>query len=169
MEVNDKWSEKFMRNAYFWSESSKDVRTKVGAVLVRKRRPIAVGYNGLPEGLEDDLPKRQERPLKYFFFEHAERNCFYQCAHQGVSSSGCTIYTMGTPCADCARAVINCHVVKCVIHKQWVDYEKVFYREKWEESCKISEQMLLEAGVQLEVFDKVLGIKTLMDGKIIEV
>jgi deoxycytidylate deaminase len=34
----------------FLAQKSKDPRTKIGAVLVRDRRDLISGYNGLPEG-----------------------------------------------------------------------------------------------------------------------
>jgi deoxycytidylate deaminase len=34
----------------FLAKKSKDPRTKIGAVLVRDRRDLVSGYNGLPEG-----------------------------------------------------------------------------------------------------------------------
>jgi len=35
---------------HFLAKKSKDPRTKIGAVLVRDRRDLISGYNGLPEG-----------------------------------------------------------------------------------------------------------------------
>lgn len=37
---------------FFLAKKSKDPRTKIGAVLVRDRRDLVSGYNGLPEGIE---------------------------------------------------------------------------------------------------------------------
>jgi deoxycytidylate deaminase len=35
---------------FFVAKKSKDPRTKIGAVLVRDRRDLISGYNGIPEG-----------------------------------------------------------------------------------------------------------------------
>lgn len=51
---------------------------KTGAIVVGPDREIrATGYNGLVRGVNDDIPERMERPTKYDFFEHAERNAVY--------------------------------------------------------------------------------------------
>lgn len=163
------WDELFMRHAYLISSKSKDTRTKIGAVLVRDRRIISEGYNGMPMGVDDLIPSRYERPEKYFFFEHGERNCLYSCARHGISSSATSMYTQGIPCADCARAAIQGGIYEVVVHKQWEDFEHQFYHDKWLESALRSQQMFKEAGIILRGHEGVLGIKTILDGKIIEV
>ena len=96
---------------------SKDNSTKIGVVIVGKGNEIvSTGYNSFPRGIDDTVPKRQERPEKYIWFEHAERNAIYNAARIGVSTNGCTMYmSCGLPCADCARAIINCGIVKIVV------------------------------------------------------
>ena len=57
---------------------SKDPSTKTGAVILEKYSGalISIGYNDLPEGVED-TDQRRQRPNKYLFTEHAERNAIY--------------------------------------------------------------------------------------------
>ncbi len=165
---NPSWDELFMRHAYLISSKSKDPRTKIGAVLVRDRRVISEGYNGLPMGVCDHFfPERDERPEKYFWYEHAERNSVYVCARFGHKTEGSIIFTQGVPCSDCTRAIIQAGIVEVVVHTQWENYEQQFYREKWLESGKRSNQMLKEAEIPVRRFDGVLNVTSLMDGKII--
>ncbi len=163
------WQELFMRHAYLISSKSKDTRTKIGAVLVRDKHVISEGFNGIPIHVCDTVAERYERPEKYFWFEHAERNSVFVCARYGVRTEGAFMFTQGIPCSDCTRALIQAGVAGLIVHKQWEDYEQKFYREKWEESGKRSNQMLAEAHILVRRFDKTLGIKTLMDGKEIDV
>ena len=102
------WTDYFYNISQQVKEKSKDERTKVGAVIVGKDKEIvSTGYNSFPRGIVDNRPERQERPEKYYWFEHAERNAIYN-ARIGVSTRGCTMYlTCGVPCADCARGIIN--------------------------------------------------------------
>lgn len=158
-----------MRHAYLISSKSKDTRTKIGAVLVRDKRVISEGYNGMPMGVCDCKPERFERPEKYFWFEHAERNSVYTCARYGIPTQGTVMFTQGVPCADCTRAVIQAGVVEVVVHKQWQHYETEFYWEKWIDSTKRSTAMLLEAGIPVRVFDLTLGVTSLLDGKEVNV
>jgi dCMP deaminase len=163
------WDEYFMRHAYLASSKSKDTRTKIGAVLVRDKRIISEGYNGMPMKVDDFPQSRYERPEKYFWFEHGERNACYCCARHGISTLGAVMYTQGIPCADCGRAVIQCGVTEVIVHKQWQEFERQFYWEKWLESSKRTESMFQEAGVTIRVFDQVLDIQSILDGKAVYV
>ena len=109
------WVEYFYNIAEQVKEKSKDERTKIGAVIVGKDKEIvSTGYNSFPRGIEDYKKERQERPEKYYWFEHAERNAIYNAARIGVSTKGCTMYlTCGIPCADCARGIIKALIFIC--------------------------------------------------------
>jgi len=113
----------YMTAVYLFSLASKDERTKIGAIIVGPEGElISTGYNGFPRGVNDDQDSRQERPEKYFWMEHAERNAIYNAARIGVSTKGCTMYTQGIPCdLGCSRAVIQAGITKVVIHKLWND------------------------------------------------
>jgi dCMP deaminase len=168
------WDEYFMKMFYLVATKSKDPRTKIGAVLVKDKRIIATGYNGICIGVNDTLPERSERPEKYKWYEHAERNCIFSAATIGIPTVGSTMYTNGTPCADCTRAVVQSGITKVVVHKT---YEDAFYRtvvaknpnSQWSGHDDASHQMLQEAGVDLVVWDGYLGVDAYMDGKVFKV
>ncbi len=146
-----RWNEYFINIAHQVKLKSKDEKTQIGVVIVGKDNEIvSTGYNSFPRGINDDLSERQERPEKYFWFEHAERNAIYNAARIGVSTMGTTMYmTCDLSCADCARAIINSGVSKVVFSrtaKQWP--------EIWQESSKRSLQMFYEAGVEVEYYDE---------------
>lgn len=163
------WDELFMRHAYLMATKSKDKSSKIGAVMVRDGSIIAEGYNGLPRGVNDNKVYRDERPEKYFWYEHAERNTIYNCAKHGIATNGATLYFFATPCADCARAIIQSGIKEIVHHKQWDDvgFNKTDIR--WKESTQRSLDLLNEGGVSIRWFDKKLGVKTLISGKVHEV
>lgn len=50
-----------------------------------------------------DLPNRFQRPIKYMYFEHAERNAIFTAARHGIRTDGATLYVQALPCVDCAR------------------------------------------------------------------
>ena len=158
-----------MRAAYEIARKSKDQRTKIGAVLVRDNIALVHGYNGLPRKCDDNVPERQERPEKYFWFEHAERNAVYACARFGIRSEGAVMFTQGVPCADCARGVIQAGIKEVVIHKQWHENDYWVRQDKWTESIMRSTKMFDEAGVFLRVFDGTLGSQGMVDGKIVSI
>lgn len=129
---------------------SKDKYTQIGAVIVGKDGEIvSTGYNSFPRGLDDGLDFRQERPEKYYWFEHAERNAIYNAARIGVSTKGTTMYlSCGLPCADCARGIINSGIKRIFCER--VDVTK---GELWKESQERSWDMFMETGVKVCFYD----------------
>ena len=144
-----KWNEYFYKIAEQVKKKSKDKHTKIGAVIVGKDKEIvSTGYNSFPRGIDDDKEERQQKPEKYFWFEHAERNAIYNAARIGVSTKGCTIYlTCGIPCADCARGIINAGIIKIYVLRGEV---RGANSQKWKDSAKRSMEMFEEAGVDVE-------------------
>lgn len=143
------WNQYFRGIAEMIKEKSKDKYTKIGAVIVGKDNEIvSTGYNSFPRGIDDSQSSRQERPEKYYWFEHAERNAIYNAARIGVSTKGCRMYlTCGVPCADCARGIINSGIVEIFVQRN----DKL--SAKWEESANRSLEMFDEAGVQVQWLD----------------
>jgi dCMP deaminase len=145
------WKEYFRNIAHQVKLKSKDERTQIGAVIVGEDNEIvSTGYNSFPRGIIDDISERQERPEKYFWFEHAERNAIYNAARIGVSTKGTTMYlTCGIPCADCCRGIINAGITTIVCEVG----EAGAKGPKWEESGKRSLQMFNEAGVKIQYYE----------------
>jgi dCMP deaminase len=144
------WGEYFINIAEQVKLKSKDNNTKIGVVIVGKDNEIvSTGYNSFPRGIDDSVEERQEKPEKYFWFEHAERNAIYNAARIGVSTLGTTMYmTCGISCADCARAIINAGISKIVLRSG-----KGAMSPKWVDSAQRSNQMFTEAGIQIEYYD----------------
>jgi len=145
------WIEYFRNLANTVKLKSKDERTQIGAVIVGTDNEIvSTGYNSFPRGLDDTIIERQEKPEKYFWFEHAERNAIYNAARIGVSTKGTTMYlSHWFPCADCARGIINAGIIKLYCDKP-DDTKK---SSSYIESFKRSKEMLLEAGVEIQYYE----------------
>ncbi len=141
------WINYFLNIAEQVKLKSKDQSTQIGAVIVGiDNEVLSTGYNSFPRGMDDSKEERQERPEKYFWFEHAERNAIYNAALEGVSLKNSTIYlTSGLPCMDCARGIVNSGI-KVVWCKSVCTTKN---KEKWEESQKKSLQLLNECGVEI--------------------
>jgi len=145
-----RWVEYFQELAHTIKKKSKDVNTQIGVVIVGKDKEIiSTGYNSFPRGINDNIDKRQERPEKYYWFEHAERNAIYNAARIGVSTKGSTMYlSCGIPCSDCARAIINAGITRIFVERN--DSTK---GEHWGESQERSWTMFEEAGVKICFYD----------------
>jgi len=141
------WNEYFLGIAEQVKLKSKDKNTQIGAVIVGVDREIlSTGYNSFPRGLDDMIEERQERPEKYYFMEHAERNAIYNAARVGTPIKDSSIYiTSGVPCMDCARGIINSGIKKVYCKKVCTTTNK----EMWDEHQKRSIDMLHECGVDV--------------------
>jgi len=141
------WTEYFLQIAEVVKLKSKDQSTQIGAVVVGEgNNVLSTGYNSFPRGLDDSLEERQQRPEKYYWMEHAERNAIYNAALEGVSLKNSTIYlTSGLPCMDCARGIVNSGI-KTVYCKEVCTTKN---KEKWDESQSKAIQLLNECGVNL--------------------
>lgn len=150
--VDISWARYFRGIAGHVRSKSKDKYTQIGAVIVGEDNEIvSTGYNSFPRGIDDTVSERQERPEKYYWFEHAERNAIYNAARIGVSTKGCTMYlTCGIPCADCARGIINAGIKAIYVEQFGQDGAK---GTQWEESIKRSIIMFNEAGVKVNYYE----------------
>lgn len=109
------WDTYFMEMATLVSTKSKDRSTRVGCVIVGPNHEVrTTGYNGFCRGVDDDNDDRHQRPEKYLWSEHAERNAIFNAARNGIRTEDCTAYTTVFPCADCARALIQSGIVRIV-------------------------------------------------------
>lgn len=142
-----KWHYRFMELAFLVASWSKDPTTKTGAVVVGPDREIrATGYNGLVRGVDDNIPERMERPTKYDFFEHAERNAVYNACLTGTPLKGCVLYATHSPCTDCARAIIQAGIKMVVTNKIIIDDNTP--QGTWRDKLNYSTQMFKEAGIE---------------------
>lgn len=138
------WDQYFMTMAYLAAMRSKDESTHCGSVIVDDmNHVVSTGYNSFVRGINDDILERQERPEKYMWFEHGERNAIYSAAFRGMNTRECKIYVTGIPCADCARAIIQAGIKEVI-----VEAREEFGKE-WDESCQVTLQMFKEANVKL--------------------
>lgn len=138
-----KWTKRFLDLAKHISSWSKDT-TKVGAVIVTKSGdPISFGYNGFPSGVRE-LPERFERPAKYHFSEHAERNAIFLSRRD---LRGCVIFVTHFPCSDCARAIVQSGIRCVVFEKSSSDDPDSKYAQEHNESFLAATEILREGRV----------------------
>ena len=138
------WDVYFMEHARVASMRSPCVKRRVGAVLVTgDRQLVSTGYNGPPRG----APHRDEHTCVRIGIPsgtrtdvvccaHAEINAIAQAARHGVAVKGCTLYVTTSPCAWCARAIINAGIVRVVRDGDYND--------------PVAAQVFAESGVPVE-------------------
>ena len=112
---------------HFAQGFSKCPRKSFAAVLVdADNQIISLGYNGNIRGQCGDLcggdiclrdsqniPSGKETDIGCV---HAEENAILNCARQGVSCEGSTLYVNGEPCVKCAHRIAQVGVNRVVCY-----------------------------------------------------
>lgn len=144
-----KWHRRFLDVCYLVASWSKDRSTKTGCVIVRDRKILASGYNGFTPGVDDENDEFHQRPTKYLYIEHCDRNAIYQASLHGISLVGATMYLTGVPCHDCARGIVQSGIVRVV----WPE-DNPFEKDpeviaRWKDSLEAAFHILEAKGVEI--------------------
>jgi dCMP deaminase len=121
---------------------SPDPSTQNGAVILG--HPETADCNRFPVGVAY-RDERWERPLKYRFIEHAERNAIYAAARNGVKTNGGTLVCPWAACSDCARAIVMAGIKTLVRFPMQNDATG----NHWHDECAIGDTIMREGGVEI--------------------
>lgn len=161
--MNDK---ELLRDAYRWAKRHSDDRsTKNGAILVRHNQmvPLLYGANRFPHPSLALNEANHERPRKYAFTEHAERDVIYMAAKCGLATDGLVMVCPWACCGDCARAIVLAGITKVVAHKQAHDMSP----ERWQGPIEEGKEILAAQGVEYVLWDGEVGrVENLFNGEI---
>lgn len=138
------WDTYFMEMALLAGRRSTCLRRQVGAVVVKDKRVLATGYNGVPSKISHcdvvgclreklNVPSGERHELCRGL--HAEQNAIIQAALHGVPIRGATLYCTNLPCIICAKMIINAGI------------GKIYYLDGYAD--ELTREMLLEAGVEI--------------------
>lgn len=101
---------------------------QVGALLVKDKRIIAMGYNGVLPG---------SNPLEGYDKEtgetntvHAEANIIAFCAKNGIPTEGCELYITLSPCKKCAELIIQSGITRVLYIEGYRDLSSLATLEK---------------------------------------
>ena len=130
----EKFDHSYLEMADVWARNSYCKRRKVGALLVKDRTIISDGYNGTPSGFENIC--EDENGVTKPYVLHAEANAITKVAKSGNSSEGATLYVTASPCAECAKLIIQAGI------------RRVVYRDAYRLTDGIV--LLARAGIKVE-------------------
>lgn len=136
---------------------SKDPSTKVGALFMYpdSLQILSMGYNGMPRKIDETISERWERPQKYKWTEHAERNAIYNAACSGTPLRNSICVSTHFPCADCARGIIQSGCKMVISHDiKEFESDNPEAAARWKSDCDLSVEMLTEAGIQMMLIKK---------------
>lgn len=145
---------RWIREAYAVALLSQDESTQNGAVIVDQfGEPLSEGCNNIP--FASRKTGRLQRPDKYGWTEHAEREAIYRAARVGRPLDGATLYCCWAACIDCARAVVLSGIRRMVRHSipQHAD------RADWIDSIALADLLLDESGVEIVTVTGLIGTK----------
>ncbi|MGI6104728.1 MAG: deoxycytidylate deaminase [Raoultibacter sp.] len=142
------WDEYFMKLAHEVATRTTCLRRAVGAVVVKDRRILATGYNGVPTNIshcseagclrmELGVPSGQRHEICRGL--HAEQNAIIQAARYGIDISSSSIYITTQPCIVCAKMIINAGI------------EEIVYENPYPDELAMS--MINEAGIKTRIFE----------------
>jgi dCMP deaminase len=143
------WDMYFINISRQVAERSTCLRRKVGAVLVRDKRILATGYNGVPTGVKHCAEigcLRESRGIasgerhELCRGLHAEQNAIIQAALHGIAISGASVYCTHQPCVLCAKMLINAGV------------KEIYFLEGYPD--ELSTELLDEAGVKYKKLER---------------
>jgi dCMP deaminase len=124
------WTDYFMAITRLVARRSTCTRRQVGAIVVKDKRILATGYNGVPTGLphcedvgcireQKKIPSGQRHELCRGL--HAEQNTIIQAAFHGISISGAILFCTTLPCSICLKMLINAGIREIVYEQGYPD------------------------------------------------
>ena len=108
---------RYLRMASIWAENSYCERRKVGALVVKNKMIISVGYNGTPSGFENVCEDSNNVTKPYVL--HAEANAITKLARSNNNSDGSTLYVTAAPCIECAKLIIQAGIKRVVYGEKY--------------------------------------------------
>ena len=138
------WDEYFLEIANVAKKRSTCLRRQVGAVIVKDKRILSTGYNGVPTGirhcsevgcLRDKLKIPSGERHELCRGSHAEQNAIVNAANFGIGLKGSTIYVNTQPCILCTKMIINAGILRIVYEEGYPD--------------ELSLEMIEESGIEL--------------------
>jgi dCMP deaminase len=101
------WDDYFMSIAFLAAMRSPCTRLRVGSVVVKDHRIIAMGYNGYIAGAPHVSRLRDNHEQAII---HSEINAVSDCARRGASLQDAAIYVTHYPCLNCFRSLAACGI-----------------------------------------------------------
>ncbi len=122
------WDEYFMLAAIIAASRASCVKFKSGAVIVKNKRIICSGYNGVAPGVPSCFDLGYCRKEKagvdwsskgsgHCMATHAEANAIIQNHEQDLT--GATMYCLHFPCNECAKLIASSGIKEVVFLKNY--------------------------------------------------
>ena len=132
--MKEKFVSAFMDVAERFAQLSHATRAKVGAIIVKDKRIISIGYNGMPSGWDNECEHEDKTKPEVL---HAETNAIAKVAQSNESSRGSELFCTHLPCIECAKLIHQSGIVT------------VYYREEYQSAKGTGKQFLIDSGIEV--------------------
>lgn len=113
----------FLETAKLFAKRSSCLKKQVGCVIVKDKRIIATGYNGVLPGLPPSSGLDDDGNTHTV---HAELNAIAFAAKEGIALKGSTIYCTLSPCEKCAEAIIQAGIINVVYDEEYRNTDGIY-------------------------------------------
>ena len=112
----------YMEIAQVIAKKSRCLKRKVGAVLVKNKRILTLGFDDTPRNIkhcnENGCQACSKEDMQSpCLCNHAEENVIIQAAHHGMSTQDATLYTTDSPCLRCVQILINAGITELMFNE----------------------------------------------------
>lgn len=119
-----RYDETMIATAKLFGELSYSEKKKVGAVIAKDGRILATGYNGTVSGFDNTCETYdflEDKLVTSPYVIHAEQNALMFCAKNGIPTDGTTMYITLSPCATCAKLLVQAGIKRVVFLEYYKD------------------------------------------------
>ena len=133
------WDEYFMKVAALVAERSTCLRHHMGAIIVKDKKIITTGYNGVAKDMKDCMELgclRDELGIasgtrhEICRAIHAEQNAIIQAAFHGTSVKGGILYCTHSPCMICSKMIVNAGITEIITYQDYSDQDSIEFLKK---------------------------------------
>ena len=128
MRMQKKFAKAYMAIAHTFADLSYSKKLTVGCIIVKDRRIISTGYNGMPAGwtnnCEEPIYEEGDHDPNIYYRTkdevlHAESNALMKVAASTESSEGADLFCTHTPCIECAKLVVQAGIRNVYIENRY--------------------------------------------------
>lgn len=119
-----RYDETMLATAKLFGELSYSEKKKVGTVIAKDGRILATGYNGTVSGFDNTCETYdflEDKLVTSQYVIHAEQNALMFCAKNGIPTDGTTMYITLSPCATCAKLIVQAGIKRVVFLEYYKD------------------------------------------------
>ena len=131
--MKEKHIRAFMQTAKTFAECSTAKRLHVGCIAVKDNKIISIGYNGTPDGWDNNCEDEDFKTLPEVL--HAEMNALMKLAKSTESGENASLFITHAPCLECAKGIYQSGI------------KEIYYRDQYRSTSGL--EFLQNCGINI--------------------